>query len=407
MKYAKQKKIAMLLIAFMFFAHAQSNTCLPEGIIFETQAQIDAFPSDFPGCTVIEGSVTIAGDNITNLDSLISIFAIAKDLNILSSTSLSSLNGLNNLVLIGRNVLIEYNPSLASLSGFSNLVTIGGYLWLYENNALTDLSGLEKLSSLGELRLWWNSSLTRLNGLESIYALDVGLDIMSNNALYDLSGLNNLTFIGEYCLIDQNYGLVSLAGLENLNHIGESLTLVGNPVLSSLSALSNLYSLEGMLDIQRNKSLESLIGLDNIAAAGLSSIRISNNDSLSTCEVKSICEYLASPSATVTISNNAPGCNNPQGVLEACESSNVEEADNHFTRKLKYNIYPNPTSGIFTIEGSPIHSIISIFNAQGMEVYRSEQALPAVIDLRKQPRGVYLIRVEDDGETLFRKVVIN
>ncbi len=69
-------------------------------------------------------------------------------------------------------------------------------------------------------------------------------------------------------------------------------------------------------------------------------------------------------------------------------------------------IYPNPTSGILTIEGNPIHSIISIFNVQGMEVYRSEQALPAVIDLTEQPKGVYLIRVENDIEILFEKIII-
>jgi hypothetical protein len=59
-----------------------------------------------------------------------------------------------------------------------------------------------------------------------------------------------------------------------------------------------------------------------------------------------------------------------------------------------FNIYPNPTSGIFTIEGSANHTKVSVFNAFGLEVYRGEKALPAQIDLTEQPRGVYFIRVE-------------
>ena len=44
--------------------------CLPEGITFTSQAQVDGFPSDFPGCTMIGGDVLIEGGDITHLDSL-------------------------------------------------------------------------------------------------------------------------------------------------------------------------------------------------------------------------------------------------------------------------------------------------------------------------------------------------
>jgi hypothetical protein len=45
-------------------------TCLPEGINFTTQAQIDNFQTNYPGCTEIEGDVLILGSNITNLTGL-------------------------------------------------------------------------------------------------------------------------------------------------------------------------------------------------------------------------------------------------------------------------------------------------------------------------------------------------
>jgi hypothetical protein len=56
------------------FTHAQS--CLPEGIVFESQVQIDNFQYDFPDCTEIEGGVVIEGNDITNLDGLNVITAI-------------------------------------------------------------------------------------------------------------------------------------------------------------------------------------------------------------------------------------------------------------------------------------------------------------------------------------------
>ena len=36
-----------------------NNHCLPEGITFSTQAEIDNFQTNYPGCTEIEGDVVI------------------------------------------------------------------------------------------------------------------------------------------------------------------------------------------------------------------------------------------------------------------------------------------------------------------------------------------------------------
>ncbi len=34
-----------------------AQSCLPDGITFETQAQIDSFQVNYPGCTEVEGNV--------------------------------------------------------------------------------------------------------------------------------------------------------------------------------------------------------------------------------------------------------------------------------------------------------------------------------------------------------------
>lgn len=53
-----------------FFKNYPPISCLPEGIIFSNQAQIDNFNSNYPDCTEIKGGVLIEGNDISNLDGL-------------------------------------------------------------------------------------------------------------------------------------------------------------------------------------------------------------------------------------------------------------------------------------------------------------------------------------------------
>ena len=68
--------INYLLITINLF----SQPCLPEGITFTTQAQIDNFQVNNPNCTEIEGDVLIEVNDITNLDGLDVIIAVSGNL---------------------------------------------------------------------------------------------------------------------------------------------------------------------------------------------------------------------------------------------------------------------------------------------------------------------------------------
>ena len=87
-----------------------SQPCLPQGITFYTQAQVDNFQVNHPNCTQIEGDVGIWGYEINNLDSLIVLTSIGGDLNIYSNASnnhLTNLSGLDNVNSIGGNLKID------------------------------------------------------------------------------------------------------------------------------------------------------------------------------------------------------------------------------------------------------------------------------------------------------------
>ena len=68
------KKLSLITAISIYFLlltyNSFSQPCLPEGITFTTQAQIDYFQNSYPDCTEIEGDVLIEGNDITNLDGL-------------------------------------------------------------------------------------------------------------------------------------------------------------------------------------------------------------------------------------------------------------------------------------------------------------------------------------------------
>jgi hypothetical protein len=50
----------ILLLGLILSFTAYSQSCLPDGITFNWQADIDYFQTNYPGCTQIEGDVTMA-----------------------------------------------------------------------------------------------------------------------------------------------------------------------------------------------------------------------------------------------------------------------------------------------------------------------------------------------------------
>ena len=303
---------------FDYAADSIEVHCLPEGITFTTQEEIDNFQINYPGCTEIEGNVTINGDDITNLNGLNvlmsvggsfligdtiypyignpyltnftgleNLASIGGSLEIYCNDSLKSLNGLEKLNSIMENLIIGFyyftpvgpilggNHSLSNITALSGLSSIGGDLIIMDNYALTDLAGFENLTSLGgDLWIGWNG-LVSLTGLESLTSIPGSLYIgwgcglnsgyLLNPNLETLSGLDNLTSIGGSLTIECCPVLNSLTGLDNLTSIGGYLS-IGCNGLTSLTGLDNLTSLGGGLSIRKNHSITNLSGIENISS---------------------------------------------------------------------------------------------------------------------------------------------
>jgi len=319
------KKLTLLITTMLFLQlTAVSQPCLPEGITFTTQEEIDNFQINYPNCTEIEGDVEINGDYITNLNGLNVVTAIGGGLKIKNNNTLTSLSGLENLTSINDDLKILGNDALTSLTGLESLSYIGGILEIGifnwgGNPVLSSLTGLDNLTSIGGyLRISVNHALTSLTGLENVVSIGGYFEIRDNSALTSLSGLDNLTSIGGYLKIWDNNTLTSLTGLENVVSIGGYLEIRDNNALPSLSGLDNLTSIGGYLKIYGNANLLSLFGLGDIEAGSITDLYIQNNLGLSTCHAQSICDFLSSQNGTINISDNAEGCNNTYQVADAC-----------------------------------------------------------------------------------------
>jgi len=438
------------------------DNCLPEGIEFETQAEIDNFQTNYPGCTEIEGDVTIGmfmiSSNITNLDGLNVITAIGGYLDIRLNDNLINLNGLANLTTVGGLASVYNNDVLTDLSGFDLLTNVGGNLYITYNDALTNLTGLESLSFIGgNLEIRENEALQSLTGLNSLITIAGGLEIRTNIALTSLSELSGLNSLGNhlwiggnnnlvnltgleglstlegYLLINYNYGLLELTGLNNLTYIGGYLELRDNNVLPNLEGLDNLVSIGGYMEMRNNDALENLTnfvgltsigaefrisdndiltnlsGLENIEATSISDLYVHDNNSLSTCEIESVCNYLAAPNGAIYINNNASGCYDQEEVEDACFAS-VEEIglNEHFS------ISPNPNSGFvnlrFTIYENNL-MICDLFEISGVKVKQvlHEQKKPGTyemeIDLSNLSKGIYFCTLKTKEGIQTKKII--
>ena len=320
----------LTVIAFLLLVvcHIEmvSQSCLPDGITFTTQSQIDSFQINHPNCTEIEGSVNIEGDDIVNLYGLSAITSVGESLGINNNDLLTNLTGLDNLTSINGNLTINTNWLLTDITSLSNLSSINGDVRIESNYALTSLTGLETLNgnSIENLTITFNYSLsncnvmsicsylTSPNGRVRIAYNDIGCSTPSEIAndcgitlpclpygeytLYkqnqidsfatnypdcfdlqdyvrirgdvtNLYGLSEVRTIG-HLHIEYTDSLTGLSGLGNLERIEYTFHIWENQLLIDLTGLLGLDSLGGGIWIRSNYALTSLTGLDSLVSLG-------------------------------------------------------------------------------------------------------------------------------------------
>lgn len=344
-----------------------STYCLPDGILFTSQSQVDSFPINNPHCSGVEGDVKINSIDISNLNGLSVLTSIGRDLIIKDNLNLSSLNGLQNIHSVGRDLIIS-NNSLVFLSGLSGLNQIGGNF------------------QVGNMLIESNPLLISLTGLEGLHEIPGKLDVLSNPLLPNLQGINGL------------------------DYLDSDLTIVGNQSLESLSGIYGLSSVTGSVSISNNNSLVNIDDIANIIPSLITNLNITNNPLLSVCEVRSVCEYIANSYGIAEINDNALGCDSLEQVQRACMFVGLKGEK----IESKVQIYPNPSSRIFNFRFVPKeHAFLnlSIYNSIGklVEIIANEHISPGeslkIWDASNSPSGIYFARIEVGNESSIRLIL--
>lgn len=302
------KKLITLLFLASFSFYIFSQSCLPEGITFTTQEQIDNFQSNYPNCTEIEGDVLIYGsENITNL------------------------HGLNVLTSIGGSFFVVGNQSLIDFSGLENLIEINGSF--------------------------------HIGDYDGVYGF-------TNTSLQSLTGLEGLTTIGGVLWIMWNEALTDISGLSGINRVCGDLIIMGNNSLPNLNGLESMDSVGGDLKIISNSSLGSLWGLENLDLATINSLSIGNNSLLSICEIPNLCNYLDTLNVPISIYGNSAGCNNPSEIAEACgiEFTCLPYGDYYFVTQADIDSFSSDYPQCTQLQGCTFIRGNNITNLNGLNM---------------------------------------
>jgi hypothetical protein len=377
------KRTSLLYFFLCLWDAALAQTsCLPKGAVFAHQREIDIFQSVHPGCTDIEGSVVIFGDDVYNLLGLSGIKSIGGSLRIGDPywwTNLKNLDGLQGLTNIKGGTTIQNNPFLENIVGLTNLESTPS-ISIINNDSLKSLSGLEKITSI-EFGLWIedNYSLSSIKGLSSLTACN-GFKCTFNDMLIDFSGLENL----KKCL-------------GNLD-VGE------NKSLNNIVALANLNEFIGAVRIYSNHALTSLDGINNIPGRNITTLTIINNGLLGKCQVQSICDRLAFGAGGINhIQNNGAGCADYIEVINKCKTVSVDEIQSCDF----FNIIADfSQSNIFIEPRIPIQSyFISICDVNGRQVLGKSFSMPSHVDISHLSSGIYIMKLGWGKNIEVKKIV--
>ena len=107
---------------------------------------------------------------------------------------------------------------------------------------------------------------------------------------------------------------------------------------------------------------------------------------------------------TISTTNTVTGCSALKTVsitVRPCTSINNSSAE-----QFNFNIYPNPSDGVFMIESDAPIFIIKVYNQLGMLVYRGlTENGKHNIDLSNQANGIYFVEVQNKNSLKTQKLI--
>ncbi len=365
--------IATLLFLVVFLT--SNAQCPPGNVILRSQAEVDAFATDYPNCTAINGLLQI-GFEFDQSD----------------ITDLNSLSGINSV----QHLTVRVNPQLTNLDGLSAITSVGNLI-LFQNAVLTDINGLSGITTItGDLRIQGNVTLPNLDGLGNLSSLGGDLWFQTSFALADISALTGLTTIGGSLKIHGGNELVAVDVFSNLTSVDGNLE-VWTTSLTNLDGFSGVTSVNGTVDLYNNDDLTDISGIENIAPETITLLYLQDHAQLSNCALENICNYLSVEANATNIYGNLSGCESRDAIEAVC----IVPTRN--TAFLDIKLFPNPTSGMLQIDQIAPEQVI-VYAHLGQVIKRFSRP-GQVLDISELPAGMYYVQILAEGHTYMAKVV--
>lgn len=250
-----KNSILSLTVIFLIFSFSlEGQMCLPEGIHFTRQSQIDSFSIQYPGCTEIGGDVCIGGcqgeedSDITNLDGLLPLTSIKGKVTISHNPLLTSVQGLQNMEVIEDDLLISWNDILSSFEGLDQVRKMKGSFTLEWSTGIDSLTGFDMVDTIaGTLTMTYLWDLTSMTAFSNLKYLG-GYRLNGLNQLKSIPDMNQLSYLGDFILYFN--GLTDLPAFPLLSTINGSFHLNGNFKLPALRGFENINRVTGDLIIE-------------------------------------------------------------------------------------------------------------------------------------------------------------
>jgi hypothetical protein len=409
--------LTQLLLTIAYFSGAQ-NVNIPDEFFksaliaagVDTDENLEISTSEAEAVKLLDVTNKNISD-MTGIEAFINLDSLC-----CSSNKITSLNVSNSSDLAALNCSSNHLTSL-DISGCTALKELQ-----CEFNNLTSLDvstnvALVKMDCLGnELTGLDISNNTALISLDCSQNQLTSLDISNNTALTELNcgwtQITNLDISGNNALIyldctSSQLASLNVSGCTALKELACGSTQLTSLDLSACTSLEILWcdwSQLTSLNVNGCNALKEL----HCSGAPLTSLNISTNTALEIVDLEwmptlyDVCVWvLPFPPAGVDV--NKDGSPNVNYTTVCASGIPVDYKEDG----ILY-IYPNPSGDIINIEIDNLNNaLIEFYNVNGTLIFSKEPGSKLEnIDISAFPKGIYIIKLMQDGAENFEKVVV-
>jgi hypothetical protein len=166
------------------------------------------------------GDIYISPGTLDQIDLLVNVRRIDGKLEI-QDTVLTDLDFLICLEEVSKDITLYNNDALVSMAGLDGITLVG-------DAPPSQQDADPALDSWGNIAISDHDALVAIDGLAALQDIPLGLLVSRNGALTDISGLDNLQTVGEFAMIRENPMLCASHVMDVLAELAGSVSLVGN-----------------------------------------------------------------------------------------------------------------------------------------------------------------------------------